>query len=311
LAQYNFGHAWGDASGAPSSAPTATPGNIQGAPGQPGQGAFGKVPQVPDPFNTQKGAIGGNMGNLGSLYGLGNSLNTEIAHEAALPYQLNLPNYCAMTGQASNNILSLLKGQVPPDVLAQIGQMAAERGVATGSIGSPNSNAALLRALGQTSLGLQQQGETELTGAINRTPTGKQFDPTSFLVNPSQYQDSRYLANVLSSAPDPSAAGLAGLNAALSGLGAGSALGRYNPPASYTPTLGGGMPFNSGGGITPGFGQGGVPNPTGQGYASTTDTPFGPPNSFQPGDFESMGFFDDQSMDYGNSDAFNTDYMFG
>lgn len=285
LALYNFGTPWGQTPrNATSTPPTASPGNLQPSGGQPGAGPYGQLPQVPDPLKSQKGAIGGNLGNLGKLGDLFTGLNTQIAQNAALPYQLNLPQYGAMTGQSSNNILSLLKGQVPADVANQIAQMAAERGVSTGAIGSPNSNAALLRALGLTSLGLQQQGETELSGAVARTPTGKQFDPTTFLVSPSDVQGSQYLANLLASAPDPTAAANAGLLNAFAGLGLGSRMGTppnqgFRSPMSASPSPVG-LGYN---GVTPGFGPGGFPNPSSPGT-------FGGSSSYQPGgqDLESL-----------------------
>jgi hypothetical protein len=159
------------------------------------------------------------MSNLGSLYGLTGSLNTEAANQAVLPLNLNLPNYQGMVGQSSQNITSALQGQVPQDVSNQIAQMAAERGVSTGSIGSPNANSALLRSLGLTSLGLQQQGEQNLTGAIARTPTGTQFQPQSFLTTPSQQAEMQYLSNLYSAAPTPGAGDQANLQNLLKGLG--------------------------------------------------------------------------------------------
>lgn len=194
-------------------------------PTQRGAGTYGQVPTVPDLFGTQAGAISGNLGNLSNLYGLTGSLNTEIAKQAQLPFQLNLPNYQGMVGQSSQNILSQLQGQVPQDVANQISQMAAERGVSTGSIGSPNANAALLRSLGLTSLGLQQQGEQNLTGAMQRTPTGQQFNPQQFLVSPQQQQEAQYFANLLGAAPTPGMGQRANLGAFQSGLGAVRGLG--------------------------------------------------------------------------------------
>jgi len=206
---------------------TALTGGAAGLPGtapQSGTG-LGLVPTVPSPIGTQGEAISGNMGNLASLYGLTGSLNTNIAQQAALPFQLNLPNYGAMTGESSNNILSQLKGQVPSDVVNQLAQLSAERGVANGISGSPDANTALLAALGKTSMGLQQQGEQNLTAAMQRTPTGQQFNPASFLVNPAQMQDAQYMASLYAAAPNPNDVASAGISAAKSGLGAGMSYG--------------------------------------------------------------------------------------
>lgn len=63
-----------------------------------------------------------------------------------------------------------LTGQLPRDVQANINQMGAERGIATGMPGSPNANAATMKALGLTSLGLQQQGLENLNRAYQTFP---------------------------------------------------------------------------------------------------------------------------------------------
>lgn len=192
---------------------------LPGTAPQSGAGAFGKVPTVPDPTSTQGGVIQGNMANLANLYGLTGSLNTEIAKQAALPFQLNLPNYQQNIGQESKNTTGLLQGQIPQDVANQLAQQAAERGIATGSIGSPNANAALMRALGVTSLGLQQQGAQNLSQQIAQTPTGQQFNPASFLVTPAEQQEAAYLASLYAAAPSPGAGQRANLNSFLQGLG--------------------------------------------------------------------------------------------
>lgn len=290
-------------------APPATPGNLQGAPSQQGVGPYGQLPQIPSPTSTQASAISGNMGNLSSLYGLGYGLNTNIATQAALPYQLNLPNYGAMTGQNSSNILSLLQGQVPQDVANQIAQMGAERGVSTGSIGSPNSNAALLQSLGLTSLGLQSTGAQELGQAIQQTPTGQQFNLSSFLNSPDTYQQAQTAANLISAAPNPTSAAQLNLATALFGNQLGRQQGpQASPlsPMSYsTPTTPDVLPPAT-------LPLGGQNPPAGtQGYLGNQyDSPIGPPNSFQPGDFEAMGFSDDQSLDFSNPDLFSGD-LFG
>lgn len=59
----------------------------------------------------------------------------------------------------SGLVESQLRGQLPPDVINQIAQRAAERGVATGSPGGPGANAAYLAAIGRSSLDLVGQGQ--------------------------------------------------------------------------------------------------------------------------------------------------------
>ena len=105
-----------------------------------------------------------------------------MSGQANLALSRGLPQYGRLASQSSQNILGLLRGQVPEDVTQQIQQRGAERGVAMGSPGSPNANAAWLRALGLTSLGLQQQGEQNLTGAVARTPIPELWNPLSLYV---------------------------------------------------------------------------------------------------------------------------------
>jgi hypothetical protein len=85
-------------------------------------------------------------------------------------YVKNLPNYMNMVGADVGNIQNNLAGTLAPDVIQQLQQQGAERGISTGAPGSDNSNAAYLRALGLTSLQLQQLGHSQLTEAMQRTP---------------------------------------------------------------------------------------------------------------------------------------------
>lgn len=108
--------------------------------------------------------------------------NQFMTGQAQMPYLANLPNYAEMLGQQTGNTLSQLKGEVPQDVVTQLQQRGAERGVATGSPGSPNSNAAYLRALGLTSLDIQKQGAANLHQNIADTPVSPLWNPASLFV---------------------------------------------------------------------------------------------------------------------------------
>jgi len=111
----------------------------------------------------------------------------------------NLPNYLALAGQDSANIGNNLSGVVSPDVLYQLQQQAAERGISMGSPLSDNSNSAYLRALGLTSMQLQQLGHTQLNEAIQRTPIQQ-------TQNQSATKDWSAEQAIYNSAPVPSAA---------------------------------------------------------------------------------------------------------
>lgn len=194
---------------------------LPGAPPRSWDPTYGGLPQVPAPGATAGTAIGSNIGNLGSLYHLAGGVNQFQENALLGNLSAGLPQYGALTAASSGNIMSNLKGQLPPDVINLIAQQAAERGIATGSPGSPNSDAAYLRALGLTSLDLQQKGESELTGAIGRTPVAQPFDLSRMMITPEQEQEAAMAANLYGAAPVPSRAATAGIGAFSSGLGAG------------------------------------------------------------------------------------------
>jgi len=122
--------------------------------------AYGGIPSVPSPISTQQEAVTGNIGNLGGLYNLASRTNAFNQSQAPLGLQANLPGYQSTLAQLARNAGQQAQGLVPQDVTNQIAQMAAERGTATGmGTNAPNTNAAMLRALGLTSIGQQALGQ--------------------------------------------------------------------------------------------------------------------------------------------------------
>lgn len=136
-----------------------------------GQTQTGSTPTTP---LSSAGAVP--YGNLAA------STNQFMIGQSQAPFLANLPNYASNVAQRGANTSSLLQGQVPPDVIRQMQQQAAERGIATGSPGSDNSNASYLQSLGLTSLGLQDQGSKELSQSIADTPVPQLFNPASLFV---------------------------------------------------------------------------------------------------------------------------------
>lgn len=183
--------------------------------------AYGGVPSIPNPGVSASSAIGANINNLGSLKALGSGIDAFNTVELRKSLATNLPNYEALNAQSSKNILSHLQGQVPDDVVNQILQQAAERGIITGTTGSSNADTAMLRVLGLTSLDLMGKGEQEFSGAVARTPVAKPWDITNGFVSPDQWQEAAYAASVAAAAPNPMAAGTAAYGAASSGLNKG------------------------------------------------------------------------------------------
>jgi hypothetical protein len=184
--------------------------------------SYGGVPNVPDPISSAYQSTIGNIGNLGSIYNLAGGINTFGAQQAAGQYQANLPGYADMTKTASADILQNLEGQVPADVISNLQQGAAERGIATGAPGSSNAGAQYLKALGLTSLGQENLGQTQLTSAIQRTPTSPLFNVASELVSPTDEQAARTAANMYAAAPNPAVAAQTAMDNAAAGLKAGA-----------------------------------------------------------------------------------------
>lgn len=110
---------------------------------------------------------------------MSNAINQFMTNQSLQPYQANLPGYANMVGQRSQNTASMLKGELPQDVINQISQQSAERGVAGGQSGGPNANAAYLRALGLNSLDMMGQGSKELSTSIADTPVPELWNPAS------------------------------------------------------------------------------------------------------------------------------------
>lgn len=232
--------------------------------------AYGGKPSVPDPTESSKTAISGSISNLANLYNLSSSVNDYNLGQTRKQYSTGLPNYQNMLNQSSSNITSLLKGQLNSDELSQLYQSAAERGVSIGGVGAANTNAALMRAVLLSSHQLQAQGESELTSAINRTPTTKIFDVNSYLTTPEAQQQSQLYANIYGSAASPSAAAAESTKQAKAGVnyGAGAAGGGVNNPAAPS---GGGFPTAGTGGYGGGAGTlvGGSAGPNGFNFSGT------------------------------------------
>lgn len=184
---------------------------------------FGGTPNLPSPQTTQGQAISGNTSQLGNLGILTQGSDKISAEGAALPYQLNLPDYTGMLSSFSGNVGQQLQGQLPQDVENLLQQQSAERGIGVGEApGSPNDNAAYLQALGLTSLGEQQQGEQGFGQLVSETPTGQPFNPASMFVDPESQQAYGTAQAYLAAAPSPIASGVIQmLESISSGLGGG------------------------------------------------------------------------------------------
>lgn len=185
--------------------------------------AYGGQPATPAPGSTQARAIGANIGNLGQLYNLAGNVNQFNTAQAGLALARNMPGYQQAIDQSGRNINQGLRGEVQSDVTNLLLRNAAERGLGAG--GGSNTNAAWLGALGRTSYEQMQDAERNLTGAIARTPTGPQFNPSQFFISPGDMQGAAVHAANVAASPVPSAAAAAAEAAALRGLRTGAGAG--------------------------------------------------------------------------------------
>jgi hypothetical protein len=242
--------------------------------------AYGGVPAPVSPAAAPASSIAGNLSNVGNLYALAQGAGAASGAGGAANLNTALPGGQAGLESELGLANQELTGQLPANVVQQIEQTAAERGVSTGDIGSPNDNAALLRLIGQNSEQLQQQGVSNLTSAIGSAPVGPQFNINSQLGTPSEAgQQLNYNAE-LGAAPNPEAAAMANLTALQSGAASGGGSGPGLPgggSAATVPTinLGGGA-----GGTILAYGPGGGP---GVGYPYTSSTQDTGPGTAGPG----------------------------
>lgn len=149
-----------------------------------------------------------------------------------------LPDYAGSMANIGKNIASETAGELPADVIAQLNQRAAERGVAIGSPGSDNSQSALLRAMGLTSLDLTNMGQNNLQNILPTLPGASIANNAGFYLNPGMLYEAETQNSLNAAAPDPYAAAMANMGAAGSGFaaGMGSAGMRLPPsPSSYMP----------------------------------------------------------------------------
>ncbi len=194
--------------------------------------AYGGVPNVPNPVNSAIGAAYSNIITQPELSRLAGGIDTANQSQLLNNYNMAIPNYSALTSSASGVTGQELQGQLPQDVINQLQQQAAERGISTGSPGSPNSNAAYLKALGLTSLGEQQTGMTNLSQLTASAPKAPLFDISNMFTTPDQYQSAGFAANTMAAAPVPSAAAGAATRAATGaapGVNLGTTYGTYTP----------------------------------------------------------------------------------
>lgn len=177
------------------------------------------------PYSMPKATVdtmGGGAAGIESLTKLINGINLEgqKASNAA-----RIPNNPALEQQSSQNIGSELRGELPADVVAMLGQRSAEAGAGRGMAGSPASGAAYLRALGLSSLDQMDRGQRDLSAADARNPGAPLYDPSQNILTP-------YQAASLQISADRNGSGYN--NPGAGGYAGGSPGGYTVAPSGYT-----------------------------------------------------------------------------
>lgn len=208
---------------------------------------------------------------------------TSSAITAGKAAASQIPGYLTSMGNIGTNIASETAGQVPDDVKKMLAQQSSEAAVSTGAA----SNAAYLKSLGLTSLGLKEQGQKDLESILQSTPGYNISQNPEFQTGANLSYEERLQQQVFELQKQQQQfeqqQQAEALSAAKSGLGAG---GSWSAPvnawsgSSFTDALGfpnvttatlpGQTPASgeistvipSGGGVPIAYGPGGGPNVT-------------------------------------------------
>ena len=263
----------------------------------------GKKPKIPelkpiDFAGEQQKAIQQNIAAIEPATEL--AKRTTEAEQTQLEAQLRraIPGYDQLVQQASKNIGSALKGELSPEIQAQIQRSTAGRALAGGYGGTAAGRALTARDLGLTSMQLQNQGLAQAQNFIQQQRAFGMVQPfsvSSMFITPAQrigaiqeQQARQYGRDVtaaqVAAAPSPFQQSV---GTALSNVGniAGGALMQYglynammaNSPAAYGTTPGG-MPSVSSTTVDYSTGETAYPNPMSPATVYAV-----PPSSYYPG----------------------------
>jgi hypothetical protein len=189
-------------------------GDLTGAPPRDYNPASGGVPGVTSPIST----VTGNLGNLSSIIG-----SLTGSSSAALRGQYP-GEYFGALGTLLGNVGRRAGGDIS-DLLPELQQNSAERAVAGGLSGSGAENTKLLRDLGLTRYGVEEQALKDLGQIQSEIPLVHPFDPNDII---RQQADAQERADIYRAAPNPEAAYRRANSAAGGGGGGGGTPGvRY------------------------------------------------------------------------------------
>ena len=173
---------------------------------------------------------------------------------------IQIPGYQEGQTQRTQNAMALLRGELPPDVMAQVQRQSAAKSLTGGYAGSQAARNLTARDLGRTSLDLQQLGGQQFANILGTTPLAQmanyEFSPADIARLRESERISRMnaLAGVASM---PSATGAVGQG--LGSLGSGlTNLGFAQLGAQTRADAGVGGDWNYSTGMPTGYGRQGL-----------------------------------------------------
>lgn len=232
--------------------------------------AYGGVPIAPNIVTSAGDATAGNLKNLPDILKLASGVNAANYGELMKQIMAGFPGYTDATAKAAGNIQGNLAGTINPDVKYNLGQAAAERGVARGGV---LTDADYLRGLGVTSQERQDLGAKQYQEFLAGVPKAPLYDVSKSFLNPEDIYKSQLQQNVFAAAPNPRAKAEAETAALLSGMRQGQ---RQTAPGVWSrPTASSGIAQKYTSPPAADYSSGGIhsvigvdQSPTGGGYPS-------------------------------------------
>lgn len=183
-------------------------------------GAFGKKPTIPDlpPIDINQVQQQAIAANQKALPGAQNLVSDVNAFNQSQLQQLMEKAFPGASTKIKDTINSMLAGEIPAEVSAQIQRSGAERAVAGGFQDTGFGRNLVARDLGLTSLQLTQQGISSAEKWLSMS-TAPMADVSAMFVSPQQrlaftereraaQYNRNLLANQVEAAPDPATAAL-------------------------------------------------------------------------------------------------------
>jgi hypothetical protein len=183
-------------------------------------------------------AADANAANLGSYEQIAAKVNAANYIQMMDQIRKGFPGYDGTILNIGNMIGDQTKGVVPRDVINNLTQFGAERGVNIGQgVDSPNTTAALMKAFYDTSQDQQKTGMANYATMMGSVPRTSLLDVSKMFTDPNQLYEANLLANTIAASPNPYARAQEEMNRLREGVGSGSSA--TGPNGRSTPQIGG------------------------------------------------------------------------